>query len=216
MIVYWSLARAFSRPPDVARTVAVALALACLAVVPACSGSSFWPFGGDGETEAPPPAAAARPDAVLQAVAVRIRQEDEKTALRIAAVANDALMRHGIRPEATAPQVLFLRFDRPRTLESSSGPKVGIVGRGGSSSETDLGVAIQIPLGGKPPPPPPARHEVVAELESGAGNIIWRRHAVKDAVPAAGINTAVLRDLIERIISALARETGVERGEIGR
>jgi hypothetical protein len=195
------------------RTVAVVLALTFLAVVPACSGKglSFWPFGGQGEVEDPTPAAA-RPAAGLQAVAVRVRQEDEKAALRIAALANEALTRHGIRAEATAPHVLFLRFERPRTFESRSGPKVGIVGRGGSSSETDLGLAIQIPLDGKPPPPQPARHEISAELENGAGNVIWRGRAVKDAVPTAGIDTAVLRDLIERIVATLARETTAEGG----
>jgi hypothetical protein len=218
MIAYRPVARASSRTSVVPRTVAVALALVFLAMVPACSGTglSFWPFGGDSETKEPPPAAATRPATGLRAVAVRVRQEDDKTALRIAALANDALTRHGIRPEATAPHVLFLRFERPRTLESRSGPKVGIVGRGGSSSETDLGLAIQIPLDGKPPPPSPARHEVVAELESAAGKVIWRGRAVKDAVPTTGLDTAVLRDLIERVVAALARVAMAVQGSDGQ
>jgi hypothetical protein len=196
-----------------ARTIAVVLSLAFLATVPACSGVglSFWPFNGGGESEEPAPAAA-RPTTGLQAVAVRVREEDERAALRIAALANEALTRHGIRPEATAPNVLFLRFERPRTLQSRAGPKVGIVGRGGSSSETDLGLAIQIPLDGKPPPPQPARHEVFAELENGAGNVIWRGRAVKDAVPTAEIDNSVARDLIERVVARLARETNAKSG----
>lgn len=215
MNVYRPVVRDYAKPSLLRRTVVFVLLMACLAMVPACSGTGFpfWPFGRNGETEARPVTAALRRAAALQAVAVRVRQEDEKATLRIAALANDVLTRHGIRPEATAPLVLFLRFERPRITEARSGPKVGIVGRGGSSSETDLGLAIQIPLDGKPPPSPPARHEVVAELESGAGNIIWRGRAVKDAVPETGINTVLLRDLIERVIAALARETAVEQGE---
>ncbi|MQA65440.1 MAG: hypothetical protein GEU76_06020 [Alphaproteobacteria bacterium] len=195
------------------RTVTVALALALLALAPACSGAglSFWPFRGSDTGKEPAPAAA-RPTTGLRAVAVRVRQEDEKAALRIAALANEALTRHGIRPEATAPNVLFLRFERPRTLQSRAGPKVGIVGRGGSSSETDLGLAIQIPLDGKPPPPQPARHEVFAELENGVGNVIWRGRAVKDAVPTAEIDNSVARDLIERVVARLARETDAKSG----
>jgi hypothetical protein len=92
---------------------------------------------------------------------------------------------------------------------------VGIVGRGGSSSETDLGLAIQIPLDGTSPSPPPARHEVFAELENRGGNVIWRGRAVTDAVPTTEIDAAVARDLIERVVAQLARETGAESGGPG-
>ncbi|MGE0761224.1 MAG: hypothetical protein AB7O38_29700 [Pirellulaceae bacterium] len=213
MTAYRPVERTASLPSVLRQTGVTALALTFLALVPGCSGTgvSFWPFGSHGETEAPPRAAATRSALGVQAVAVRVRQEDENTALRIAALANDVLTRHGIRPEATAPHVLFLRFERPRMVESRASPKVGLVGRGGSSSETDLGLSIQIPLDGKPPPPHPARHELVAELESGAGNVIWRGRAVTDAVPTAGIDLAVLRGLAERVVAALARETAVER-----
>jgi len=216
MIDHRSACRPSSRRIADGRAIAVALALALLAVVPACSGAglSLWPFGGHGDAEVPA-SAVARPAAGLQAVAVRVREEDERAALRIAALANEALTRHGIRPEATAPNVLFLRFERPRTLESRSGPKVGIVGRGGSSSETDLGLAIQIPLDGTSPSPPPARHEVFAELENRGGNVIWRGRAVTDAVPTTEIDAAVARDLIERVVAQLARETGADSGGPG-
>jgi hypothetical protein len=57
---------------------------------------------------------------------------------------------------------------------------------------------------------------VVAELESAAGKVIWRGRAVKDAVPTTGLDTAVLRDLIERVVAALAREAMAVQGSDGQ
>jgi hypothetical protein len=188
----------------------------CLPVVPillalalgACSTQDLFGRGG-----APEPADAnAAPRSVapvrtgLVAIAVRVRQEDEVAAQRIAAWANEALSRYGFRPDSTAPATLFLSFERPRTLSARSGPNVGIVGQGGSSSHANIGLSIQIPLGRGEAAPPPAKHEILAELETAPGKVVWRKRAAMDAVPAAEIDPPVARALIGRVIAALAEK----------
>ena len=170
----------------------------------ACSGGLFGASGGGGDVPTSPPTAQ-RPARGLAAVAVRIHDEDEEESKRIAAFANEALSRHGIRPDATASATLFLRFDRPRTLSAPSKPRVGVVGRGGSSSRADIGLSIQIPLGRGDAPPPPAKHELAAELETAPGHVAWRDRTAMDGIPGARIDPRVARELIERVVTRLAR-----------
>ena len=66
----------------------------------------------------------------LAAIAIRVRNEDDATAARIAAWANEALTRNGFRPDSTAPATLLLSIDRPRSLSARSGPNVGVVAQG--------------------------------------------------------------------------------------
>lgn len=193
------------------------LPLALILLMTACfSGPARdWPWLGrnseaarpaERQTQAPgtvtgPVARQDRPLAVL------IRDESERETIRLAAIVNEALAQHGFRPDATASTVLVIRFDRPRTMSARSRPGVGIYGRGGSSGTSDLGLSIEIPLGRGPAPPPPARHEIIAELEAGAGNVIWRDGAAMDAPASAEIDASVARELLGRIIVKLARES---------
>ncbi len=177
----------------------------------ACSGTPIhdWPWIGrgtpDGEGTGADASPVARPEAG-RAVALRIRDESERESLRIAAIANDVLAQHGFRPDGTARAVLVLRFDRPRTLSAPGRPAVGIFGRGGSSGTSDIGVSIELPVGRGPAPAPPARHEVIAELETQSGKVVWRERAAKDAPAAAEIDSLLARELIGRVIERLRRE----------
>ncbi len=140
-------------------------------------------------------------------VAVRVRGEDERNTLRIAALANDALRRGGIWPDETAPLTLYLTFTRPHVVTERDRPDVSVLGRGGSSSKAEFGLAIELPFGDGPAPSPPVPHVLIATLESGGGETVWHAKATTDAVPGSG-ERAALRRLVEAVAKALVKAKG--------
>lgn len=216
-------------PPNYPLSFKAFLPLALFVVLTACSSGPArdWPWLGRGsEAALPADRPPARPETKTtgndlapgarqdRALAVRIRDESDRETIRLVAFVNEALSQHGFRPDATASSVLVIRFDRPRTMSAGSRPGVGIYGRGGSSGASDLGLSIEIPLGRGPPPPPPARHEIIAELEAGAGNVIWKERAAMDAPTSAELDASVARELIGRIVVRLARESERQEGKV--
>lgn len=198
------------------RALPLTLVLTLALVVSACAGQDFFGTGGRAASDAPPRDAVTAPRVSLAAIAIRVRNEDDATAARITAWANEALTRHGFRPDSTAPATLLLSIDRPRSLSARSGPNVGVVAQGGSSSHANIGLSIQIPLGRGDSAPPPAKHEILAEFETAPGKVVWRKRSAMDAVPAADIDPEVARTLIGRVIAALAQIAPELAGSPGR
>lgn len=186
--------------------ICVLVAVLSLGLLAGCARGLIpdWPWGGGRET--PQSAVPAGRPAADRAINVRIRDEDERGTLRLTAIANEVLTRHGFRPDGTAEATLVLRLDRPRSLAARGGPGVGVFGSGGSSGTTNLGLAIEIPLRRGESPPAISRHELIAELENAAGKVVWRETAVRDAAATAEIDPAVSRELLERIVARLAAQ----------
>ncbi len=196
-------------PKNFFRLLTVSILAALL--IGACSGGPIagWPWqgrtgaAGDGNDVL----AMARPRAEGREISVRVIDGNETETARIVAFANDILSHQGFRPSATAPAVLVLRFNRPKSLSSRSGPGVGVYGRGGSSGSTNLGISIEIPVGRGRAAPESGRHELSARLETGNGKTVWQDYAVTDAVVSSEIDAAVARRLIGRIVEKLAGES---------
>jgi hypothetical protein len=190
-------------------TISVLVAL----LVGACSGGPIaeWPWqnrSGAGDDVQ----AMARPRAEGRDISVRVVDENESEAARIIAFANEILSHQGFRPSATAPAVLVLQFNRPKSLSTRSGPGVGVYGRGGSSGSANVGIAIEIPVGRGRSAPATGRHELSARLETAAGKTVWKDYAVADAAVTTEIDAAVARRLIGRIVEKLARESATQDG----
>lgn len=187
-----------------------------LSALAACGGGMIrdWPWspvnGGAGRAGAPPAAGTtdtiAEPAVRGRAIALRVRDESERETVRLTALANEVLSQRGFRPDSTASAVLVLRVDRPRNLTAPGRPPIGIYGRGGSSGDTNLGLSIELPLGRGRVEPPQGRHEIIAELETGAGKVVWNERAATDAPVAPEIDARVARELLGRIVEKLARE----------
>lgn len=186
----------------IARAVRTTTLVLLTLAVPACAARGAEDAGAVTVTAGP-----LSPGVHPAGINVRVRDEDERTTLRILAFADDALRRNGIHPDATAPLTLYLTFMRPRTVTSRSAPDVSILGRGGSSSRAEFGLSLELPLGSGPKPSKPARHTLIASLERGDGKVVWHAEAVTGAVPGRG-EWAALRRMLGAVAKALAKARG--------
>ncbi len=142
--------------------------------------------------------------AAAAGVAVRVEGETDREALRIAAFANDALRRAGLKPYSVAPMRLYLKYVRPRVLSLRERPDVSVIGRGGSSGRTSLGIELQVPTDSEPGPAAPARHVLAARLENASGTVSWQAEAEME-IEDDGRGQEALRRLTETVAAALAR-----------
>lgn len=139
-------------------------------------------------------------------LAVRIENEDDKSALMLKALAHGALQARGIRSaDALASLTLTLTVRRPRRTTAGPRTSVGVSGGGGSSSKGHFGLSITLPVFGGEEEPKAEPHIMDARLEhTRPDGIIWRAEARTGAVASDIIGTAVARRLVDALIAKLA------------
>jgi hypothetical protein len=138
-------------------------------------------------------------------LALRIDNEDDKSALMLKALAHGALQARGIRAAALAPLTLTLTVRRPRRTTTGPRTSVGISGRGGSSSKDGFGLSITLPVFGDEDEARAEPHIMDARLEhTRPDGILWRAEARIGAVASDTIDAAAARRLVDALIEKLS------------